>query len=104
MLTSLRAHQLVSKRSAYRFFTGTHVFKLVFFNRGQRSLLPVIGHSLRHPSQAITGKDFVARTDIPTSSIPDIRKVLTKADLIEKSEEGVWQVVDPFFAAWFCLL
>ena len=63
----------------------------------QLRLLKALAHS---PTRTITGKNFVARSDLPTSSIPDIRGVLTKADLIEKTDAGIWQVVDPFFAAW----
>jgi hypothetical protein len=58
----------------------------------------------RTPAKAITGQDFVAAANLPTSSIPDIRRVLTKIDLIEKTDEGIWRVVDPFFSAWLCTL
>jgi len=64
---------------------------------GQLRLLKALA---RIPTNAITGKEFVSKADLPTSSIPDIRKVLTRADLIEKTDSGIWKVVDPFFAAW----
>ncbi len=52
------------------------------------------------PSVQLTSAEFVAKAELPASSIPDIREILLREDLIEKTEEGVWRVVDPFFSEW----
>lgn len=56
------------------------------------------------PSTHLLGAEFVARAELPASSIADIRAILLRDDLIEKAEGGVWQVVDPFFAEWLSAL
>jgi hypothetical protein len=52
------------------------------------------------PSAQLTSAEFVSKAELPASSIPDIREILLREDLIEKTEEGVWRVVDPFFSEW----
>lgn len=56
------------------------------------------------PSTHLLGAEFVARAELPASSIADIRAILLREDLIEKAEGGVWRVVDPFFAEWLSAL
>ncbi|NCC26424.1 MAG: ATP-binding protein [Deltaproteobacteria bacterium] len=52
------------------------------------------------PTKALAGSGFVAQAGLPVSSITDIRDILFREDLIEKTPDGVWQVVDPFFSEW----
>lgn len=56
------------------------------------------------PSVRLTSAEFVARSELPASSIVDIRDILLREDLIEKTEGDLWRVVDPFFAAWLAAL
>jgi hypothetical protein len=56
------------------------------------------------PSAHLLSAEFVARAELPGSSIADIRDILLREDLIEKAEGGVWRVVDPFFAEWLAAL
>ena len=56
------------------------------------------------PSAHLLSADFVARAELPGSSIADIRDILLREDLIEKADDGVWRVVDPFFAEWLVAL
>jgi len=56
------------------------------------------------PTVHLMSADFVARAELPASSIADIRAILLREDLIEKVEGGAWRVVDPFFGDWLTAL
>jgi hypothetical protein len=77
--------------------TGLYETMISPLSSRQLRLLKALAAS---PSRALTGSRFVRQADLPASSIVDIRDILFREDLIEKTSDEIWQVVDPFFATW----
>lgn len=76
---------------------GLYEVMVSFLTPKQLRLLKTLAAA---PATQISGAAFVARSGLPASSIAEIRNILMREDLIEKTENDLWRVVDPFFAAW----
>lgn len=87
----------LAKMSVIQSETGLYETMIAPLTTRQLKLLKALSAT---PSAQLTSAEFVVKAELPASSIPDIREILLREDLIEKTEEGVWRVVDPFFSEW----
>lgn len=87
----------LAKMSVIQSETGLYETMIAPLTTRQLRLLKTLSAT---PSAQLTSAEFVAKAELPASSIADIREILLREDMIETTEEGVWRVVDPFFSEW----
>lgn len=56
--------------------------------------------TLAHGPAELLSREFLNRCGLAPSNVQYARERLREDDLIEKRDDGAWQVVDPVFASW----
>ncbi len=90
--------QDVERALAHVLDTERYVFEamLAKLSTQQIRLLRTMAHG---PAELLS-REFLNRCELAPSNVQYARERLREDDLIEKREDGTWQVVDPVFALW----